>query len=75
MTEVWAYIARLNADNATYVAGTVVGAISDDPKFAKDTAKEVARWIAKGCAVERVPSEWVRKHLFTTQPYVPEIAA
>lgn len=71
MTERWCYIGRLNAASKRHAAGTVVAAVVDDPERTKDTAKEVAKWMRDGCAIERVPVEWVRQHLFTTTPYVP----
>ena len=67
----WAYIGRLQAATKLHAAGTVVAATVDEPRMAKDNAKEVAKWIRGGCTIERVPVEWVRQHLFTTTPYAP----
>lgn len=71
MPETWAYIARTVKENKHHPVGCVVCASVDRPEYAADTAKEVAKWIKQGLAVERVPVEWVRKHLFTTVPYQP----
>ncbi len=72
MTQVWTYIGRETAEGHHHPVGTVVCASVDQPDRAKDNAKLVAKWIRDGLAIERVPVEWVRKHLLTTEPYRPE---
>lgn len=62
--QTWSYIGRDKA-------GVAVCAAVDQPEWAKDTAKEVAKWLRQGLTIERVPVEWVRKHLFTAEPYTP----
>lgn len=49
-----AYIARAAC------CGNVVVAVVDNPEHARDTAREVARCVREGLAVERVPVEQVR---------------
>lgn len=67
----WAYIGRLRAASTKWPASTAVAAMADDPRYPKDTAKEVAAWIRKGLTIERVPVAWVRQYLFTAEPYRP----
>lgn len=43
--------------------GAAWAATVDDPKYAKDTAKEIARWIREGANVMRVPTEQAREML------------
>lgn len=74
MSEAWAYIGRIKQASKRHPAGTVAAAIVDDPAREKDVAKQVAQWMREGCIIERVPVEWVRKHLFTTTPYTAEPA-
>ncbi len=68
--EAWAYVARVRETTKHHPAGTVVAATVDSPEFAEDNAKVLADWLRDGCLIERVPVEWVRKHLFTAEPYV-----
>jgi len=35
--------------------GKVVAVVWDDPHYAKETAKSVASWIARGDTIERIP--------------------
>lgn len=65
LEQTWSYIAR--DDKSVVVCAAV-----DRPEWAKDTAKEVAKWLRQGLVIERVPVEWVRKHLMTAEPYRPE---
>ena len=65
----FAYIGRMQKDNKYHKAGTVVCATVDDESRQKDTAKDIAEWVRDGLIVERVPVEWVRKFLFTQEPY------
>lgn len=43
--------------------GHMVTASVDDPKYAKDTAEVVAKWIKRGLRVERVSVERARAEL------------
>lgn len=43
--------------------GCVVAAAVDDPRWTKDTAKDVAKWMKAGLTIERKPVEWVREKL------------
>lgn len=33
-----------------------------------ETIRTVGKWLRRGMTIERVPSGWVRKHLFTDAP-------
>lgn len=54
------------AEEMAYVAadpkqpGAAWAVIVDDPKYAKDTAKEIASWVRKGASVERVTVDVAR---------------
>lgn len=60
--EVWAYIGRDET-------GKVV-AVTSDTKDGR-VRKDVSEFMRDGLTIERVPVEWVRKHLFTTDKYTP----
>lgn len=49
--------------------GCVVAAMVDNPDDAKETAKEVAKWIKLGLTVERVTHEYVRQNFTTNCPH------
>lgn len=66
---VWSYIARETAYGNKHPVGTVVAASVDTPDRARDNAKIVGKWLRDGLTIERVPVEWVRLYLFTTEPY------
>ena len=70
-TQTWAYIARITKATRHHAAGTVAAASVDRPEDAAANAKYVAKWMREGCTIERVPVEWVRKYLLTTEPYRP----
>lgn len=70
--EAWAYIARTTKTTEHHPAGTAVAATVDCPDYAAENARHVAKWMRDGCTIERVPVAWVRQHLFTTTPYVPD---
>ena len=53
MSERFAYVARRPC-------GCMIAAAVDDPKYAKDNAKEISRWIRDGLTIERVSVERVR---------------
>jgi hypothetical protein len=66
------YIARTTAPTERHpVAGTVVCAAVDDGTHIKENAKVIGKWLRDGLIVERVPVWWVRRHLFTADPYQP----
>lgn len=69
--QVWCYIARTVAATKHHGLGVVVCATVDEPTRAKATAKDVAEWIRDGLAIERVPVEWLRQYLLTTEVYRP----
>lgn len=60
----WAYIGR-NADRVAVAARV--------DTVDAETAKAVARFIRQGLTVERVPTDWVRQHLMTDAPYIPNV--
>lgn len=70
-SEGWAYTARTPVATKRHPANTVVCAAVDGPGMAKSNAKDIAAWIRDGLTIERVPIEWVRKYLFTQEPYRP----
>jgi hypothetical protein len=73
MTEAWSYIGRTTKPLKNWPEiGSVVCAAVDRPEYAKDTAKQIAKWIRAGLAIERVPVAWVREHLGSTMPYRTE---
>ena len=41
--------------------GAAWAACTDDPRWAKDTAKDIARWVRKGAIVMRVTPEVARE--------------
>ena len=43
--------------------GTAWAAIVDDPAYAKDTAKEISKWIKKGAHILRVSAPEAREML------------
>ncbi len=56
---------ELNEERLTWVAycaecGGWYAASVDDPRFKKDTAKEVARWIKEGARVEKITCQAFR---------------
>lgn len=59
----------MNEERMCYVAadpeqpGAAWAAAVDDPKYAKDNAKEVATWIKKGANVMRVTTQTARDML------------
>lgn len=62
------YIARtVKPTKVNPIVGTVVCASVDDGTRLAETAKEVAKWARAGLIIERVPTWWVRKYLFTTE--------
>lgn len=64
------YIGRTVTPTKHYpIVGTVVCAAVDDTSLTRETAKEVAKWIRDGLAVERAPVWWVRLHFGTTEQY------
>jgi hypothetical protein len=65
----WTYIGRETQAGRCHPVGTVVTAVVDDPADPKFAAKAAAKWMRQGMMIERVPVEWVRKHLLTTEPY------
>lgn len=67
------YIARTVETTKRHPANTVVCATVDRPSFAKDNAKEVAKWLRAGLIVERAPVWWCRLFLFTQEP-APAVA-
>ena len=72
MNDRWAYIARTTKPTKHWPeTGTTVAATVDEPSMQKSNAVEIAKWMRNGLTIERVPVEWVRKHLFTTEPYRP----
>jgi hypothetical protein len=70
-SQVWCYIARLLKEHNGHSAGTVIAVTVDEPQYAKSTAETIAEWIVRGDAVERVPLEWARQYLMSTQVYQP----
>lgn len=72
MSDSWSYIARTTKPTKNWPeVGSVVCAAVDCPEMQKSNAKEIAKWMRDGLTIERVPVEWVRKFLFTTEPYKP----
>ena len=72
----WAYIGRNTIPLKRFPQiGTAVCVVIDSPVGAKHTSLQVADWIRDGMTIERVPVEWVRKHLGTTEQYRPETEA
>ncbi len=68
MAEAWSYIGRTTKPLKDWPEiGSVVCAAVDRPEY----AKEIAKWIRDGLAIERVPVAWVREHLGSTTPYRP----
>ena len=43
--------------------GAAWAATADEPKYAKDNAKEIAYWVRQGANVMRVPTETAREML------------
>ncbi len=43
--------------------GAAWAATVDEPQYAKDTAKEIARWVRQGANVMRVPTQQARDML------------
>ena len=43
--------------------GSAWAAAADDPRYAKDNAKDIARWIRNGAHVMRVPTQTARDML------------
>lgn len=43
--------------------GAAWAATVDDPKYTKDTAKEIAKWVKSGANVMRVPTQTARDML------------
>lgn len=68
----WSYIGRLQEPYKQWPANAVVCVIVDDQSRKRETAKEVAKWLRDGMLIERVPTEWVRNHFGTTEPYRQE---
>lgn len=68
------YIGRTTAANKHHPVGTVAAAMVDDGTDQKSVAKNLADWVKSGCIIERVPVEWVRKNLFTTNSYIQDAA-
>ena len=68
----WCYIGRVNEATKHCAAGEVAAVIVDCPEMKKEVPKTIAKWLRDGLSIERVPVEWVRKHLGTTEPYWPE---
>lgn len=57
MNERMAYVARCKG------CGHIVAAAMDEPAYAKDNAKEVARWMRDGLTIERVGTDTIRTYL------------
>jgi hypothetical protein len=74
VTSCWTYIGRETHERRANPVGTVVTALVDNPADPKYTAKTVGAWMRQGLTIERVPVEWVRQHLLTTEPYRGETA-
>lgn len=43
--------------------GCIIAACVDEPKYNKETAKDLASWIKKGYTIERVKTEFARLNL------------
>jgi hypothetical protein len=73
MTETWSYIARTTQPTKYWpMVGTAIAAAVDCPEMDKHNSESLAEWLRDGLTIERVPCDWVRKHLFTTEPYRSE---
>lgn len=68
-TECWIYTGRTPVATGRWPAGSVICAASDAPEMRESNSRTVARWIVDGLTIERVPVEWVREHMFTTDVY------
>ena len=56
--------------------GCVTGFAVDDPTFAKETAKDVAKFIESGCSVERVTLEVAHATKYVSKcAHVPQSAS
>jgi hypothetical protein len=71
MAQVWCYIARETRSGAKHPIDTVVCVTVDCPEYVADNAKLIAGWMRNGLTIERVPVEWARLHLFTSEPSRP----
>ena len=65
MPEGYCYIAKERC-------GCITGAAVDEPQYAKQTAKDVAEWIADGRTIERVSLDIV-KASFAQCPRTPTV--
>lgn len=66
---VWSYIGRTKEANRNHKAHEVVAAVVDCVEMERELPKIIAKWMRDGLLIERVPVEWVRKYLGTTELY------
>ena len=59
------YIGRMTTPNEYNEKDTVVCAVSDQ---CADLDATLTEWLKDGLLVQRVPTEWARKFLFTKEP-------
>ena len=67
--QIFAYIGRVKIATQEWPANSIPCVVVDDGTHRELVAHAVMEWLRDGLAIERVPLEWARKFLFTTEVY------
>lgn len=67
-----AIVARARETTVDYKAGELIAASIDAPWMNDSNAACVLKWLRQGLILERVPLQWAKANIYTTNVYQPE---
>ncbi len=66
----WCYICRTTVPSKYWPdVGTIIGVCAVN---FSTVAQTILEWLDDGLTVERVPTAWIKDHIYTPEPYRPE---